>query len=125
MRFAIQLAFIVSLIAVANSQCLVDKCASCTNTTENLCNTCERGWYLRRFTGGLKEYHECWSQTKLWLGIIGGLLGGLLLCAACYYCYLAGKKTKFPPGTFARDSLMTEPTQRDPYTNARVVTNPS
>ena len=106
---SLKLIVIVSILYHIQGQCLVDKCANCTNPQVITCNTCETGWYLRKFTGGDKEYHECWSLTKLWLGLIGGLLLALLLCGLCYYCYLIGKRSKIGNQQIARDYMMTEP----------------
>ena len=107
----IKIILFISLLNLVKSQCLVDKCASCTSPTINLCNNCESGWYKRTFTGGDKEYHECWSLTKLWLGVIGGLLLSLLICGICYYCYLQGKKTRLNnPSNVGAQNMMTEPT---------------
>ena len=106
----IQLTTILTIFSFTQAQCLVDKCASCPSATVNTCNSCESGWYKRTFTGGDKEYDECWSLTKLWLGVIGALLLSLLLCGLCYYCYLMGKKTRLvQPTTARRGPLVTEP----------------
>lgn len=59
------------------TNCTVDKCATCVDPVQLTCATCQAGWYKKTYRGGNKSYDACWSIWKLVLALL------LLCCCAC------------------------------------------
>ena len=78
----------------SNPKCIVDMCQICANEKEQVCSTCESGYYLKTYTGTEKgkTYNHCFSNSSYWWYFFGLFLALLLISLCCALSYLFGSR---------------------------------